>query len=129
MLAEKTKRTKENNEEDNVVGRGRWPENDIFGTVSFSLRHQHSIECKKVFAVQLVDVGEGGGDGGNVDRHILPADADRRVLSMEIDIEYSGGIEHYGNQLKSSSNSATGMGNRNEVDKAVINIATLTILM
>ncbi|URE19256.1 Putative integral membrane protein conserved region (DUF2404) [Musa troglodytarum] len=28
------------------------------------------------------------------------------------------GIEHYGNQLKSSSNSATGMGNRNEVDKA-----------
>ncbi|CAL9074670.1 unnamed protein product [Musa acuminata var. zebrina] len=28
------------------------------------------------------------------------------------------GIEHYGNQLKSPSNSATGMGNRNEVDKA-----------
>ncbi|XP_065025132.1 uncharacterized protein LOC135650001 isoform X4 [Musa acuminata AAA Group] len=27
-------------------------------------------------------------------------------------------IEHYGNQLKSPSNSATGMGNRNEVDKA-----------
>ncbi|XP_018676784.2 uncharacterized protein LOC103972973 isoform X3 [Musa acuminata AAA Group] len=28
------------------------------------------------------------------------------------------GIEHYGNQLKSPSNSATGMSNRNEVDKA-----------
>ncbi|URE17334.1 Putative integral membrane protein conserved region (DUF2404), partial [Musa troglodytarum] len=48
---------------------------------------------------------------------VFPVDLNQ-VLSMEIDIEYSGGIEHYGNQLKSSSNSATGMGNRNEVDKA-----------
>ncbi|THU72786.1 hypothetical protein C4D60_Mb04t15850 [Musa balbisiana] len=88
---------------------------------------------------------------------VFPVDLNQ-VLSMEIDIEYSGGIildietrlkvrelelqkdliktslesnstyelnsdflegfEHYGNQLKSPSNSATGMGNRNEVDKA-----------
>ncbi|URE19262.1 Putative integral membrane protein conserved region (DUF2404) [Musa troglodytarum] len=92
---------------------------------------------------------------------VFPVDLNQ-VLSMEIDIEYSGGIildietrlkvrelelqkdliktslesnstdelnsdflegiEHYGNQLKSSSNSATGMGNRNEVDKAVASL-------
>lgn len=35
----------------------------------------------------------------------------------EVNTDFLEGIEHYGNQLKSSSNLATGMDNRNDVDK------------
>ncbi|XP_065046907.1 uncharacterized protein LOC135678252 [Musa acuminata AAA Group] len=36
----------------------------------------------------------------------------------EVNSDFLEGIEHYGNQLKSSSNSTVGMDNRNEADKA-----------
>ncbi|RRT76954.1 hypothetical protein B296_00007441, partial [Ensete ventricosum] len=51
----------------------------------------------------------------------------------EVNSDFLEGIEHYGNQLKSSSNSAVGMDNRNEVDKAgerhVLQVGCFSILL